>query len=349
MMDLRMWQADFQKQANQLIPRKRQTLSATPPPRYGPMQKVIKWCNIPNDKQEHVLEWKRLRDILFEGAIELGFAQVCEAGFGGDQYQITLGSEHLQPNQEGEAAYLKHFESLRNRLSGIGKQVKTPDPILVFEVTLPNRDESALTLKPQLAKRESDERKLTPMPNADLQPRMFQANNGQTEREGWARGKRLWQYGRGSVRKGSQGYYAEVLDMVDGDVQAREEFGTLAEAQDWVERKVHSRASLSQTFLDTILHTALGTATSIGVAKALSASVVPGGVQTDPPQAPIKEETEEEKRKRESRTAVFSPSYVEGDQAQVELGTLLQEIDAILKKPDDMGIVDGDSLRILRG
>ena len=100
----------------------------------------------------------------------------------------------------------------------------------------------------------------------------------------------------------------------------------------------------SQSFLETILHTALGTATSIGVAKALSASVVPGGVQVDDEEKRKKEEEE----KRNASASVLSPSFVEGDQAQVELGTLLQEIDAILKKPDTMGIVDATTLRVVR-
>jgi hypothetical protein len=98
-------------------------------------------------------------------------------------------------------------------------------------------------------------------------------------------------------------------------------------------------ARLSQSFLDTILHTALGTATSIAVARALSASVVPGGV-TPHPEPPKEEDTRS--------TGVLSPSHVEGDQAQVDLGTLLAEIDEILKHPDTMGIVDADTLRIVR-
>ena len=102
---------------------------------------------------------------------------------------------------------------------------------------------------------------------------------------------------------------------------------------------------LSQSFLDTILHTALGTATSIGVAKALSASVVPGGVQVDEDE---KRKEEEERKKKEAAASVLSPAFVEGDQQQIELGTLLHEIDAILKKPDTMGIVDSTTLRIVR-
>mgnify|MGYP001581383640 FL=1 len=51
---------------------------------------------------------------------------------------------------------------------------------------------------------------------------------------------------------------------------------------------------------------------------------------------------------KEAVPAVASPKFVEGDQAQVDLGTLLEEIDQILKNPDKMGVVDANKLVVIR-
>lgn len=103
-----------------------------------------------------------------------------------------------------------------------------------------------------------------------------------------------------------------------------------------------SQARLSQSFMDLIARTALATAVSIGVAKALSSSVIP---QADKP-LPTPEATTP---LTTTETAeVLSPAFVEGDQATVDLGTLLQEINEILKDERKMGIVDARTLQIVR-
>ena len=50
----------------------------------------------------------------------------------------------------------------------------------------------------------------------------------------------------------------------------------------------------------------------------------------------------------EKKPRVYNPNVVEGDQATVDLGTLLEEIDAILRSPDKMGLVDPANLKILK-
>ena len=105
---------------------------------------------------------------------------------------------------------------------------------------------------------------------------------------------------------------------------------------------------LSQSFLDTILHTAIGTGVAIGVSKALNPPPAP------PPTLTIIKEEEAKPQEptltviKEAVPAVASPKFVEGDQAQVDLGTLLEEIDQILKNPDKMGVVDANKLVVIR-
>ena len=71
-----------------------------------------------------------------------------------------------------ELGYIPVFS--KPQLGNTTKEVGTRDPgLLVYQVTLPGMDESELVLKPQLTKREMDER--IKRPSADLQPALFQA------------------------------------------------------------------------------------------------------------------------------------------------------------------------------
>ncbi|MDZ4227252.1 MAG: hypothetical protein U1D26_02120, partial [Patescibacteria group bacterium] len=265
----------------------KQVVTPTPQPR-GSYSSRIRWCNTKPDDQGKVLAWRPLRDLIYIGVGYQVAVEVCEAGFGGGQFQVTIGYPVEGGPRKGHLTS-QQLQALRQQAKSFGRlahEVLTKDTgLLVWDVTLPGPEDTDLALKVQLPGRERDERPSRKQEEA-MQPAMF-----------------------------------------------------------------------SQTFLDTVLHTALGTAVSIGVAKAMSASVIPPSAPSEPALYVIDEEAEakkkaerEEAAKRKAASAsVLSPSYVEGDQAQVDVGTLLQEIDEILKHPETMGIVDSTTLRIIRG
>ena len=123
------------------------------------------------------------------------------------------------------------------------------------------------------------------------------------------------------------------------------------------------QAHLSNSFLDFILKpmaaAAAGTVASIVVARALSAPVVTspeaglqvidgGTKQRCKPEEEWDERLKLCKAKATSASAaVYSPEYVQGDQVKVDVGTLLQEIDFLLKHPERMGEVNPETQKVL--
>ena len=101
---------------------------------------------------------------------------------------------------------------------------------------------------------------------------------------------------------------------------------------------------MSAGLLEYLLQSAAGagaaTAAATWVSRALG-----GGIAVTSPEAFIRVVDD---RKTLASSLVHNPKTVEGDQAEVDLGTLLSEIDAKLKDPSKMGEVDPETLQVVR-
>lgn len=60
------------------------------------------------------------------------------------------------------------------------------------------------------------------------------------------------------------------------------------------------------------------------------------------------EKDDDDKNKSKKLVGVLSPSKVEGDQAEIDTGKLLEEVKNIITTPSRLGEVDGDTLRVVR-
>ena len=132
-------------------------------------------------------------------------------------------------------------------------------------------------------------------------------------------------------------------------------------------RRGGARVKLSNAFLDMLLGTA-GQAVVATLASTMVARALGGGAVaiTGSPQAVLKVVDDRASRCKDTETwdgemckpkgvgitggaGVVSPTHVQGDQAQVDVGTLLEEINVILNTPSKMGEIDADTLRVVRG
>jgi len=126
-------------------------------------------------------------------------------------------------------------------------------------------------------------------------------------------------------------------------------------------------ANFSNAFLDMLLGTA-GQAVVATLASTIVARALGGGAVaiSGSPQAVLKVIDDRASRCKDTETwdgemckpkdvgitggaSVVSPAHVQGDQAQVDVGTLLEEINASLNNPSTMGEIDADTLRVVRG
>jgi len=107
----------------------------------------------------------------------------------------------------------------------------------------------------------------------------------------------------------------------------------------WLDLKYHR---MSQGFLDFVL-SGLGTATGATIGATVAAKVL-GGAAVTSPEAAIR--VIDKERDKDSK-GVHSPAHVEGDQAQVDIGSLLQDLEAALA-PGRLGEVDGNTQRVVR-
>ena len=110
---------------------------------------------------------------------------------------------------------------------------------------------------------------------------------------------------------------------------------------------------MSASLLEFLLNGAAQAAGATAAATLVS-RVMGGTLAVTSPEAMIRVvDDREERRKREearkgSSPSVHNPKTVEGDQATVDLGTLLAEIDLILKNPSKMGEVNPQTLQVVR-
>lgn len=126
--------------------------------------------------------------------------------------------------------------------------------------------------------------------------------------------------------------------------QRADSTGACPLCEDEEENSEHServpRTRLHQDFLRFLLYGAAGAAGATIAANVLSRLMAEKPTYTLPAPTPVE--------KPHDLKSVYNPSKVEGDQAQVDLGTLLSEIDTILKNPHSMGLVDPKTQRVLR-
>lgn len=122
------------------------------------------------------------------------------------------------------------------------------------------------------------------------------------------------------------------------------------------------QAVLSNTFVEFLLNAlAQGIGATVGAAVAAKGLGIGGTVVTSPEAGfrivgdrPEEEEAKKAKAfrvvddKPTATVGVYSPSVVEGDQATVDVGTLLEEIDVMLKDPSLLGLVDPKTQRVLK-
>lgn len=123
--------------------------------------------------------------------------------------------------------------------------------------------------------------------------------------------------------------------------------------------------TLSNAFWNMVLGTA-GQAAIATLASTLVARALGGIAVTGSPQAGIKVIDDRASRCKDDEEwdgalckpkkvgvtgslGVVSPAHVQGDQAQVDVGTLLEEVDAIMRDPSKMGKVNVDTLKVIRG
>lgn len=139
-------------------------------------------------------------------------------------------------------------------------------------------------------------------------------------------------------------WYKGKVDVPSGDYNTREE---AAEAlQSLIQRRQHSR--MSSSLLEYLINGAAQAAGATAAATLVS-RVMGGGLAVTSPEAFIRVVDD---RKPVAAPAlaslVHNPKTVEGDQAEVDLGTLLVEIDAILKTPGKMGEVNPQTFQVVR-
>ena len=96
-------------------------------------------------------------------------------------------------------------------------------------------------------------------------------------------------------------------------------------------------ARLSQSYIDYLLY---GAASAVGAAAG-AALVNKLLTRTTSPEDTLKIVDD-------PKPSVYNPKTIEGDQAQVDLGTLLSELDAILSKPETLGLVDPKTQKVVR-
>lgn len=132
-------------------------------------------------------------------------------------------------------------------------------------------------------------------------------------------------------------WYAGHKDVVEGDFNSREE--AAEHLHNLIVRRRHPQ--FSQDWLRFLLYGAAGAAGATIAASVVNKLLTPTPATLSP------QDTLKVVDDRKS-PGVYSPKAVEGDQAQVDLGTLLSEIDTILKRPDTMGLIDPKSQRVLK-
>lgn len=217
----------------------------------------IRWGNVKKEAIERILNWRPLRNLLYQGIAYQVAVEVQEAGFGDDQYQVSIGYMAEGARRKGylTTAQVKALRKTAQAMGDLSKEFVTRDPgVLVFQVTLPGPEAIDLVLKPQLPERERDEKLKPPLPSP--QRELFQV-----------------------LRQ-------EPLTVLD----TRPEAKCKAEGGQWAD----------------------------GLCK------------------------------KPGRPAPVSPAYVEGDQVTVDTGEMLAVLDPILLDSEKMGIVDVDTLRVVR-
>lgn len=104
------------------------------------------------------------------------------------------------------------------------------------------------------------------------------------------------------------------------------------------------RAGMSASLLEYLLHSAAGAGAATAAATLVSRALG-GGLAVTSPEAVIRVIDDREKQ---SKPRVHNPKTVDGDQAEVDLGSLLMEINQILSTPGKMGVVDPQTLQVVR-
>ena len=151
-------------------------------------------------------------------------------------------------------------------------------------------------------------------------------------------------------------------DKDDDDIELGQQVVTVREmksgaaAPGWTRYsyvRAHHRQAKVSNLLDILLN-GVAQATGATVAATMVSRALGGAPMTSPEEAVkvIDDRTEQRKKEDEEEKArssgVHSPETVEGDQATVNVGTLLEEIDEILKDPSKQGRVDPKTLKVVQ-
>ena len=116
----------------------------------------------------------------------------------------------------------------------------------------------------------------------------------------------------------------------------------------WLDANEKSGQGRMSTSLLEFLINGAAQAAGATAAATLVSRVMGGGIAVTSPEAVIRVIDDRKDRKTTPASSVHNPKTVEGDQAEVDLGTLLAEIDVILKTPGKLGEVDPQTLRVVR-
>lgn len=129
----------------------------------------VNWGNVPEDGQLRIMAWRPLRDLIYTGLGQKLRVEVQVYGFGGDQYQLTIGAQsngRTHPVEAHQAALLRKAADYLGRAA---REVRDfSGRTLVWEVTLPQEAGGPLTLTPQLP--DPEKRRADP----GQQPSLFQ-------------------------------------------------------------------------------------------------------------------------------------------------------------------------------
>ena len=136
------------------------------------LQKGVNWCNVSEAGKLRIRHWAPLRDLVYTASgMRLG-VQVCESGFGGDQYQVTIGGprEGFLKATYPDGQQSQQLRRIAQRMGSAAREVRDfSGRTLTWEVTVPVEEKGReLVFKPQIPERER------PRVDPKLQPSLFQ-------------------------------------------------------------------------------------------------------------------------------------------------------------------------------